>query len=98
MTWPVETIELALLNQAVLDAQRPGLNPAQVSHYMEGTNIDDAEPVVIYCDPVDGRTLANGHHRVEAARQLGRTTIKAELRAGNRQAALGYPDHTTPRS
>jgi hypothetical protein len=97
VTWPVEEIELASLDQQVLDALRPHLIERRVREYMVGTAIDDKDQVVVYCDPVDGRTLANGHHRVEAARRLARTTIKAELRQGNRQAALAYTDHDSAR-
>jgi hypothetical protein len=91
-------IQLASLNQAVLDARRPALDPARVTHYMKAMNIERAGPVVVYCDSVDGLTLANGHHRVEASTRMGRTAIKAELRSGNRQHASTYRDYETPRT
>jgi ParB-like chromosome segregation protein Spo0J len=41
-------------------------------------------------DTGDALILADGYHRVEAARRLGRTTIKAEVRRGSRTDALRF--------
>jgi hypothetical protein len=98
MSWPVEEIELASLNVWVLAARRPHLIERRVQEYMVGSAIDEGGPVVVYCDPGDGGSPASGHHRVEAARRNGRTTIWAELRVGNKHQATTYPDHSTPRS
>jgi ParB-like chromosome segregation protein Spo0J len=34
--------------------------------------------------------LADGHHRVAAAQQLGRSTVRAEVRQGERRDALAF--------
>jgi ParB-like chromosome segregation protein Spo0J len=44
-------------------------------------------PVVVYETP-DGWLLADGHHRLAAARERGETAIDVELRRGSRLEAL----------
>jgi hypothetical protein len=84
-------IELSTLHQGTIETQRPHLDRACVERYK--ANLDDAEPVLVYND--EGRDellLVNGHHRVEAARQLGRTTIRADVQLGTREDATRYRD------
>jgi hypothetical protein len=44
--------------------------------------LDEAQPVTVF-DSGDELILADGYHRVEAARQLGRTTITSIRRAND---------------
>ena len=50
----------------------------------------DALPPVVVFDTPEGPLLADGYHRVAAARRLGLTTVEAEVRAGSRHEALRY--------
>jgi uncharacterized protein (DUF1015 family) len=75
------------LVQDSLERSRPHLNPDQVSYYIG--HLDESAPVVIY--QVNGLLLlADGHHRVAAALQLGRPTVRAEVREGQRSDALQF--------
>ncbi|WP_427170532.1 ParB N-terminal domain-containing protein [Arthrobacter sp. 92] len=50
---------------------------------------DESTPVVVFS--VSGNLLlADGHHRVAAAEQLGRSTVRAEVREGERGDALQF--------
>jgi ParB-like chromosome segregation protein Spo0J len=46
-------------------------------------------PVVVF-ETEDGLLLADGYHRVAAARLSGADTIRADVRAGSRKDALDY--------
>jgi len=84
-------IEIASLHQTTIDAQRPRLSNDGIAVYT--ANLDNADPVLVYEHKVSGeRILVDGHHRVEAAHRLGRTTIKAEIQPGSREDALRYFD------
>jgi ParB-like chromosome segregation protein Spo0J len=50
----------------------------------------DALPQVVVFDTEEGLLLADGYHRVAAARRRGLETIEAEVRLGSRQDALRY--------
>jgi hypothetical protein len=51
----------------------------------------DFPAIVVYKDPDSGSLIAaDGWHRVSAARQAGRTTIKAEVRTGTKRDAILY--------
>jgi uncharacterized protein (DUF1015 family) len=63
------------------------LDPARVSYYVE--HFDEAAPVVVY-DVGGHLLLADGHHRLAAAQQLGRRTIRADVRSGERRDALSF--------
>ena len=63
------------------------LDPARVERY--ALMLDDLPPVVVFDTP-EGPLLADGYHRLAAARRLGRETVEAEVRAGSRQEALRY--------
>jgi hypothetical protein len=46
-------------------------------------------PVILFRDPA-GYWIGDGHHRCRAARQVGLTTIRAEVQAGGEREALLY--------
>jgi ParB-like chromosome segregation protein Spo0J len=52
-------------------------------------SLDVSAPVTVF-DTGDELFLADGHHRVEAARRLGRMTIEANVRRGSRHDALEF--------
>jgi ParB-like chromosome segregation protein Spo0J len=58
-----------------------------VERYAQGL---DALPPVVVFDTEEGLLLADGYHRVAAARRRGLETIEAEVRLGSRQDALRY--------
>ena len=63
------------------------LDPALVELYAR--MLDDLPPVVVFDTP-EGPLLADGYHRLAAARRLERKTVEAQLRAGSRHDALLY--------
>ena len=63
------------------------LDDERVKRYAE--MLDTLPPVVVF-DTGEGLLLADGYHRVEAARQCGMDTVKAEVRRGSRHDALIY--------
>jgi hypothetical protein len=75
-----------LLANALVDPQAH-LDPQRVVHYAVASS--PAAPVVVF-DTEDGLLLADGYHRVAAARLRGADTIGAEIRQGTRQDALDY--------
>lgn len=66
--------------EAHLDAER-------VERYA-GT-LDALPPVVVFDTP-EGLLLADGYHRLVAARRRGLETVEAEVRSGSRHDALRY--------
>jgi ParB/Sulfiredoxin domain len=60
------------------------LDPERVRRYAALTS--EAPPIVGFRTP-EGLVLADGHHRVAAARQRGATTIAAAVRDGTRADA-----------
>jgi ParB-like chromosome segregation protein Spo0J len=66
--------------QAHLDAER-------VTRYAE--NLDALPPIVVF-DTEDGLLVADGYHRLAAARLRGKDAIEAEVRHGSRHDALRY--------
>jgi len=69
---------------------RAAMNDEVVSDYAEILRSGGKlPPVVVYRD-VFTNYLADGYHRVEAARRLGRIDIEAEVRDGDRTAALRH--------
>jgi hypothetical protein len=63
------------------------LNPARVERY---ARILDTLPPVVVFDTPQGPLLADGYHRLAAARRLGHETVEADVHAGSRQEALRY--------
>lgn len=83
-------IEISSLHQRTLDIQRMSLDEAQVRRYMRQRAWP---PVTVYENQENGeRILVNGHHRVEAARRLGRLTVEADVTPGDRVDAHRYWD------
>jgi hypothetical protein len=64
------------------------LDAARVERYAE--MLDVLPPVVVFDTEEEGLLLADGYHRVEAARRRGLETVKAEMRRGSRHDALRY--------
>jgi uncharacterized protein (DUF1015 family) len=84
---PIIDLAIVDLVQDSLERSRPYLNPDQVSYYV--AHLDESAPVVVF--RVNGLLLlADGHHRVAAALQLGRRTVRAEVREGQRSDALEF--------
>ena len=74
-----------LLANPLVDADAH-LDVGRVRGYVE----DPAHPPVVVFETAEGLLLADGYHRVAAARLRGEVTIEAELRTGSRREALGY--------
>jgi hypothetical protein len=78
---------IAALDQDSIERSGPHLDPDRVAYYV--AHFDEAAPVVVF--DIDGLLLlADGHHRVAAAKRLGRTSVRAELRKGQRADALQF--------
>lgn len=69
---------------------RVAMNQAAVDEYEalddEGVKLD---PVHVFTTPI-GAVLVDGHHRAAAARNSGRTTIRAEIHEGTVNDAVAY--------
>jgi hypothetical protein len=84
---PIIDLPISDLAQDSIERSRPLLDPDRVSYYLE--HLDESTPVVVF--NVDGLLLlADGHHRVAAAEQLGRSTVRADVREGQRSDALRF--------
>jgi hypothetical protein len=84
---PVRDVVIAELVPEPIAQSQPHLDPQRVRYYQE--HLDDSTPVVVY--EIDGRLLlADGYHRVAAARRLGRERIRADVRRGDRSDALRF--------
>ena len=51
--------------------------------------IDDLPPIVVFLTP-EGLLVADGYHRLAAAKLLGRDWIEADVREGSRSDALSH--------
>ena len=74
-----------LLANAPVDPEAH-LDAARVERY---DGMVGAPPTVVFETP-EGLLLADGYHRVAAARRRGLETIEAEVRIGSRHDALRY--------
>ena len=63
------------------------LDAARVKRYAE--MLDTVPPLVVF-DTGEQLLLADGYHRLAAARLCGLETVEAEVRPGSRQDALRY--------
>jgi hypothetical protein len=63
------------------------LDAARVERY---TRMLDVLPPAVVFDTAEGLLLADGYHRLAAARRLGLETVEAEVRSGSRHDALRY--------
>ena len=75
-----------LLANAPVDPEAH-LDAARLERYAE---MPDALPSVVVFDTEVGLLLADGYHRVAAARRRGLEMIEAEVRRGTRHDALRY--------
>jgi hypothetical protein len=82
----VTMVEIA----ALLPRTMTHLDDDRVTNYMD--NLDAADPVLVYNGGLE-LILVNGRHRVEAARRLGRPSIKAVVQPGSREKATQYCDN-----
>ena len=80
-------LKIAALLANVPTVPEAHLDPERVERY---ARMLDALPPVVVFDTPQGPLLADGYHRVAAARRLGRKTVEAEVRVGSRQEALRY--------
>jgi ParB-like chromosome segregation protein Spo0J len=80
-------VEISTLLPGPIETSKVHLDPERVAWYVE--HLDVAEPVTVFRLD-EGLLLADGHHRVEAARRLGRSRIKALVRTGTREDALAF--------
>jgi hypothetical protein len=78
------------LDPVMLEAKRVSLDQSRVAFWMD--NLDNAPPIVVFGEVGQMLFLANGYHRVEAARRVGRACLEAEVRPGGRQQATTYRD------
>jgi uncharacterized protein (DUF1015 family) len=83
----IREVEIASLRSVPIAESKPHLNRERVAWYVD--HLDEAEPVAVF-ELDDGLLLADGYHRVEAARQLGRTAIKADVRKGSAGDAIRF--------
>lgn len=84
---PIIDLPISDLAQDSIERSRPHLDPDRVSYYLE--HLDEFTPVVAF--NVNGHLLlADGHHRVAAAKQLGRSTVRADVREGQESDALQF--------
>jgi ParB-like chromosome segregation protein Spo0J len=60
----------------------------RVAYYLR-QSVDSIEPIVVFRTP-EGLLLADGYHRLAAARRRGASTIACEIRIGSRTEALQY--------
>src|SRR5215212_8866540 len=63
------------------------LEAARVERY---AGMADVPPPVVVFETPEGLLLADGYHRVAAARRRGLETVEAEVRGGSRHDALRY--------
>jgi hypothetical protein len=75
-----------LLANAPIDPEAH-LDAARVERYAK---MLDALPPAVVFDTPEGLLLADGYHRLAAARQRGLETVEAEVHAGSRREALRY--------
>jgi hypothetical protein len=83
-------LPLAMFRAAKLQV-RAGIDPATVDRYAEAMQAGAVFPAIVVFRDADGEHhLADGHHRVEAARRVGLAEIDADIRKGDRAAALWH--------
>jgi hypothetical protein len=86
-----QSVAIAELQTDVAAQVRVKMRPETVQEYAEAMqNEDDLGPVVVFRDKDGTLRLADGLHRVEAARAQGKTEVAAEVREGDERAAFLY--------
>jgi ParB-like nuclease domain len=87
----VEVHDVPLDQFTLTDTQaRVRLDPAVVEEYAEAMTEGVRFPPVVLFWEGDLYWVGDGHHRIAAARRVGFTTIKAEVRPGAEREALLY--------
>lgn len=80
-------VEVAALTANALADPPRHLDEDKISRYAQ--ILDQMPPVVVF-EIGDGLLLVDGYHRVEAARRLGRTVVRAEVRQESLEDALRF--------
>src|SRR5262245_40145107 len=83
---PARRVQIDALKMDV--RARVALSREAVAEYAQAMNASDPFPPIVVFEDGEGLWLADGHHRVEAARRAGRKVVCADLRAGGRREAL----------
>jgi ParB-like chromosome segregation protein Spo0J len=76
-----------LLRESPADPRRH-LDQDRVGRYAEV--LDQLPPVTVFALEDQTLLLVDGYHRVAAAQQAGRTTVRAEVRVGTKSEALQF--------
>lgn len=89
-TSQLERIDISLIRTDGGTQPRTGLNPATVKEYVEGMTMGATFPPVTGF--YDGKTywLADGFHRLEAARKIQASEILIDVRQGTKRDAILY--------
>jgi hypothetical protein len=83
---PRRRVRINALNMEV--RARAALDENAVEEYADAMRAQAKFPPVVVFEEYEALWLADGHHRVEAARRVGRMAIRAEVHAGGRREAL----------
>lgn len=88
----VTEVPVSALEHCERSQVRAGMNSQAVKRYKDDMDHGDIfAPVVVYREKGTERyVIADGHHRVHAAREAGKQTIAAEIREGDETAALEF--------
>jgi ParB-like chromosome segregation protein Spo0J len=76
-----------LLTESPTDPRRH-LDQNRVRRYAE--MLDQLPPVIVFALEDQTLLLVDGYHRVVAAQQAGRTTVRADVRLGTKAEALQF--------
>jgi ParB-like chromosome segregation protein Spo0J len=76
-----------LLDSPLVDPRRH-LDPDRVHRF--STLIDQLPPVVVFRLEDRALLLADGYHRVAAAQEVGRSTVRADIRDGTMADAMQF--------
>ena len=89
---PSNVTKMVRLDTLEKDAQaRANTNQEAINDYARAMREGQAfPPVVVFHDTADAHWLADGFHRVEAARIAGWQEIEAEIKPGTRRDAILY--------
>jgi hypothetical protein len=83
-----DRIRYRMVKVTSLTTSASPLDESRVAHDLN--SFDRAEPIGVFVDERSEMTVADGHHRLAAARRLDFTEIKVELRPGTRHDATKH--------
>ena len=86
-TWQMELEIKRLLRESPADPRRH-LDQDRVRRFAEV--LDQLPPVTVFALEDQSLLLVDGYHRLAAAQQAGRTTVRAEVRIGTKAEALQF--------